>query len=241
MEAIIEKIKKLMKQAESASQIGSLAEAETFLAKANALILQHNIDQIDLEEKEGVVIKHGKNRLSYKDNQAGNRWKICLLEVLADSNLCSYTFNSKSLTACLVGKEENILIVEFLYHQLSERLFLMAKNYYKALPDCERGNGNNDGIRRKVLQSYLTGAVYGLGEKLKDQLENMGSQVYALVVNNKAKLDDFLKDVKEKGFKEISDNDAKALQVGYKDALGMNIHQGIKATEQEASKIKLLN
>lgn len=93
--AIISRIKKLMRHAESAKKLGSLEEAETFSAKVEELILEYNIElsQVKLEENEGEFDKWMySEKLSYKDNQAGQRWRMELIEVLTKHNFCSYIY-----------------------------------------------------------------------------------------------------------------------------------------------------
>ena len=49
MENVIDKLRKIMAHAASAREIGNLAEAEAFAAKAQELLLRHKLDMTEVE------------------------------------------------------------------------------------------------------------------------------------------------------------------------------------------------
>jgi len=194
--AIISRIKKLMRHAESAKQLGSLEEAETFSAKVEELMIEYNIElsQVKLEENEGEFDKWMySEKVSYKDNQAGQRWRLHLVEVLCEHNFCSYIWNSYSKTFEVYGRMENVDTVVWMYNFLSIGLLRLAQEAH-----VDRGWESKliYGERRYAfLKDWLIGATVGLDRKFQRQREESAhaDQIGGLVLFNKEALAKFLK------------------------------------------------
>lgn len=187
-ETIIARIKKLLKHAASAKEIGSLQEAEAFTAKANELLLEYNLEisQIKLEEGEDEFAQWMyAESISYKNNQSGDRWLLKLIGVLTKHNLCSYTYNSHFKTFRVYGRMENVDSVVWLYNFLSTGLLRLAQQaHVNRTMDEKIFYGNN---RYSFLKDWLIGAVTGFDAKLEAQRQAAAkaSQMNALMVINK--------------------------------------------------------
>lgn len=194
--AIISRIKKLMRHAESAKQLGSLEEAETFSAKVEELMIEYNIElsQVKLEENEGEFDKWMySEKLSYKDNQAGQRWRLHLVEVLCNHNFCNYVWSSYSKTFEVYGRMENVDTVVWMYNFLSIGLLRLAQEAHVSRDwESKLIYGER---RYAFLKDWLVGATVGINNKLTKQKEQSvhSEEIGGLVLYNKEALKKFLK------------------------------------------------
>lgn len=234
--AIISRIKKLMRHAESAKQLGSLEEAETFSAKVEELMIEYNIElsQVKLEENEGEFDKwmYGE-KVSYKDNQAGQRWRLNLVEVLCEYNFCNYTWNARSHTFRVYGRMENVDTVVWMYNFLSIGLLRLAQEAHVNRNEFDQiMYGQN---RYSFLKDWLIGAVVGLNRKFRLQREQSvhAEEIGGLVLYNREALDRFLKqeDPKVKSVRMKQINVGSAYAKGVKAGENYNINPPLKHKE----------
>jgi len=194
--AIISRIKKLMRHAESAKQLGSLEEAEAFSAKVEELMIEYNIElsQVALDDKEGEFDKWMySEKLSYKDNQAGQRWRMELITVLTRHNFCSFIYSSYSKTFEVYGRMENVDTVVWMYNFLSIGLLRLAQEaHVKRDLMSQVIYGDR---RYAFLKDWLVGATVGIDNKLTKQKEQSihSEEISGLVLYNKEALKKFLK------------------------------------------------
>ena len=88
-EKITERIRKLIRLKESATQIGSEGEAHAAAAAVHRLLMEYNLSLLDLagENPQNRLTACESDRISYKD-AAGNIWKRDLMRVLCEYNYC---------------------------------------------------------------------------------------------------------------------------------------------------------
>ncbi len=238
---IINRIKKLLKHADSAKELGSIEEAEAFIKKANDLLLAHNLElhQIPLNEDEDMFAKwiYGED-ISYKDNQAGNRWQLDLIKVLCKHNLCNYTFRYRLKTFRVYGRLENVDIVHYLFNYLSIGLIRLSRESYKSLSKEKRNN-----YRSAYLKSFLLGAVDGIDVKLKESLNksNYKEQVQGLILYNDKALEKFINEkvpnIKTRALRSV--NIGEGYEEGFESGKNYSINKPL-ATEKSLQS-KLLN
>ena len=189
-DAIKARIKKLMLHAKSAKELGSLAEAETFTAKVEELMIEYNIEisQIDLDKDENEFDKwmYGES-INYKDNQAGQKWRLDLIAVLCKHNFCNYTWNTTRKTFKVYGRMENVDVVVWMYNFLSVGLVQLAVKAFR-IPDIDSKiiYQNN---RYYFIRDWLFGAVVGINKKLqrqKDESANRDKINSIMLYNDKA-------------------------------------------------------
>jgi len=239
---MIARIKKLMRHAESAQKIGSLAEAETFSAKATELIQEYNIElhllKFDEQEEDFSQYMYGES-ISYKDNQSGQRWKLNLVSVLCKHNFCNYTWKSYSKTFRVYGRMENVDSVVWLYNFLSTGLLRLAQEAHV--------NRTSEHImmygdrRYAFLKDYLIGAVVGIDRKLDRQKRESvhAEQITALMVVNKEALGKFLKS-QDPTVRTVK---MKPMRVGaaYRDGLVAGENYNINKPLATAKKVNILS
>ncbi len=198
LESIKARIKKLILHAESAKSLGSLEEAETFSAKVEELMIEYNIElsEIDLDKDENEFDKWMySERINYKDNQAGQKWRLDLIAVICKHNFCNYTWNPSTKTFKIYGRMENVDVVVWLYNFLSIGLFRLGVKMFNT-PDIDidyRKIYNNN--RYFFLKDWLCGAVIGINIKLQKQKDSSINHdaINSLILYNSEALERFLK------------------------------------------------
>jgi len=243
-EKIIDKIKKLLKKAESAKEIGSLAEAEAFMNKANELLIEYNLTmhQIAMSSMKDADIFAKwlySEPITYDETLAGKRWKLELIGVICTYNLCWYTYNSSSKTFRVYGDMQNVESVIWIYNFLHIRLLHMAKESRKANKD------QSDLLcRHTYLKNYLKGAIDGINVKLylQQQAAKKGTPgVSDLILYNDKALDQYRKEKLPKLYKDSTRKMEPGLgyENGYDDAKNIDLNK--KLQSEVIIEKKLLN
>lgn len=223
LNAIKEKLQKLMAKAESAKEIGSAAEAATFSAKVNELLTKYNLEMADIEfSEEDEVIADNENGLVVM-NKMG-RWTSRLLGILCHYNYCKDIYyrygRRKDMKVTLIGKKENVEVVLFLYSILKSQLENIAKkewkNYINGVQQQLKNIDFGVGIlqsnieakpwmyiksvmnRQSFYKSFFLGAVSGVNQKLEEEIKKSeivyGDKITALVKINDAQIINFVKE-----------------------------------------------
>lgn len=237
-EQIIQRIKKLLKHAESAKALGSEAEAEAFALKANELLMEYNLSMLDIAaSKDDDAVDFSNyvygEYISYKDNQSGNRWKYDLISVLTKYNLCDFTFNRYHVAFRVYGRMENVDVVVWMYNFLSIGLLRLAQERYNT-DMLLRSQYTN---RYAFLKDFLLGAVRGVQAKLEEQRQTQAknSQMYGLMVINKEMLDKYIK-TEDPNIKEARARKTvfvgAAYSEGKKAGFGYNITKPLSSPKQ---------
>ncbi|QQO97196.1 hypothetical protein M1M30_gp010 [Maribacter phage Colly_1] len=153
---LIEKLSKLLKKAESAKELGSLDEANMFMAKVQELCTKHQLEMSevrDFNEKPKITTtreqakayneKHGygfghpdrkaASAIDWQTNGLEGHWNLTLIDILAEHNLCKALFGQTYATSTLIGTEENIEIVKYLYAVIKPIILDLAKAEWKKM------------------------------------------------------------------------------------------------------------
>ncbi len=235
---ILEKVRKLLSLAQSKN------EHESFLAmkKANELIEKYNIDRIE----RNVDSKYTYKIINQKRKRIENyQRRICLIlrdyfyvyivySYIYDPQKCDYY---KTIELC--GTIENVLIAEYVYYFLLEKLTSLWK--YHQLDTGSPGSKK---------RSYWLGLIDGFRDKLeKMEKEKNGSGKYsyspkkttsALVCADDLMLKEFI----NMRFPRLCNRrhqpikiDHHTYKVGKKDGKKINLHQGICQKEVYQGKL----
>ncbi len=161
---IIDRIKKLMRLAESSNA----NEAANAAGQAQRLMEEHRIDQavLDLgdEEPEGddePIVDHGNAPLTVSGRMP--QWKVSLSVALASANACRCYVGWKwdsakhahKRTLCLVGRPSDVATVSYLFGYLSKEIDRLTRLN-------ARGRG------RTWANSYRLGAVAAIRKRLRE-------------------------------------------------------------------------
>lgn len=168
IEAVKIRIAKLRKHSQSAAELGSKEEAESFASKATELLLEYNLLESDINmNDEGDKFKNWSysERISFKCNQSGQRSRLMLVQVLCDHNMCSTAYNSYSKTFTVYGNMSNVDVVVWMYNYLSVGLLRLAQESHVQLDPLTKARSN----RYSYLKDFMIGAAIGINNKLKAQ------------------------------------------------------------------------
>lgn len=127
----LNKIQKLLQKAESAKEIGSLEEAEIFMAKVNKLLIKYNVSLSEIKnvnEEESIEFNRKDTIDVAPKNKTEGRWTENLLEVLAYANFCQVVYYTKrnyntdtfkfeyTRTHILIGTPTNIEVTKYMFN-----------------------------------------------------------------------------------------------------------------------------
>lgn len=265
--SILSKLKKLQRLYEGAKAINSEAEAANAAAKIQNLLTQYNLSMADLDsvaddsQKSSVTEDQLDDRWSRK---TGGAWDQLLLYGICKYNFC-YTIVSQKHTSritsggrlvyevrrkfIVIGEQQNIEVVKWLFAVLSRQLYELSKKRYKEyLADDSQAlirsfTGEKRMSPAKFHHSYLTGAAKGVQDRLKEERDRelqAQVQVNALVLRTDQKLNDYVaenyKDLRSSRPMHIGSGHAMAM--GREDGRKVNITRGgIAASNTNSNQI----
>lgn len=169
-ERVLDLIKKLNAKAESASKIGSSAEAEAFAAKVTQMLLDYNLsmDEISLEGQTVEPIDREIFRpelFGVTAKKSRILWQEILAIAVAQANFCRILVHPGRNSLSFVGRRHNREVAMWLYGSLVADLEEVAtKEYVRYFYQC-RDNGDVT-VARGYRASWLTGAVTAVQRRL---------------------------------------------------------------------------
>jgi len=136
-EQLLDKLAKLKRHADSAKAIGSLAEAETFAAKFQQLLLQHKLEATDIElEQQERAEPVGHHRIDYskypdvKVRNARVQWIERLASIVARAHFCRILIHHGSSRITLVGRKSDAAVAEYMLVTLQRAAERLADAAY---------------------------------------------------------------------------------------------------------------
>ena len=155
---ILTKIKKLLALSTSSNP----NEAALAAAKAQELLMQHNLTMSQIET-------HGQeSQYCEAFVKTGSRvWQRLLLAVIARNNFCESIYDPRMKSAVLIGEPHNQEVVIYLHQYLVGQLETMAAVAYKL-----------SGTRvhaKSWLDSFYVGAINSIHERLEAQKREMAA------------------------------------------------------------------
>lgn len=174
MTPILEKIKKLFALSGSSNP----NEAASAAAKAQALLMQHNLTMVHLE----AIPEEDEYRCAFIDT--GTRiWSRSLLNALALTNFCVLVYDRPMKRCALIGKKTDREVVVVLYHSLLTQLQNMVTITYR--------ESRSDQHQRSWRNDFYLGAVVCIQKRLqaqKDAQVAASNACRALIVTSDAAL-----------------------------------------------------
>lgn len=259
-EKLIDKVRKLLAKAE---RTDNQAEADSFMAKANEMLLKHNLtlSQVKTSNDDNGITEEGY-AVKFGDVMEEGKWETTLMATLCAHNMCDSIIHSmkyqKGGSMSVIGSEDNVATVLYMFdvsRNLIRRLSKSAySDYRKHIVEEWRGLSDLDlqkqgilGYRMPWIRSYLKGTVIGLHSKLEQQKNeflgadsNLCNQYGLMVVSNREAIERFKKerysDLEEcrKGLK-VS-NDHGAFERGVEEGKNVNIVKGLGGFQQPESR-----
>lgn len=176
--AVIEKIKKLMRLSDT-NRGATPAEAASAAAKAQALLLEHNLSMGSIGDMEEHIAgeKIGHETVNLEATYLTSRWHSRLMYRIAKPLFCDMVYEAakagKAGKAIIVGKPSNVEVVKYFYAYLHTTIDAMALEYR----DEWREKMDKDGKKYtpdesfRVRVDFCLGAVDVVGERLKKEYE----------------------------------------------------------------------
>ncbi|MFI5260787.1 MAG: hypothetical protein ACHQU0_03265 [Candidatus Paceibacteria bacterium] len=197
---IIDLLKKLIASEKSEREIGNLAAAETFAAKAQELLTKHKLEMTDVEfaaeEANEPII--GENistddLIGIDSKKTNDRWHSVLFSAIADANFCK-VMSGKSNRFVIVGRATDRATTAALFTYLSQACIEMARRecsanrYHTGISifgydSVRSGRRGSSAENRAFVSSFKTGfavAIYHRLQRKKAELK-AGAQQQGLI------------------------------------------------------------
>jgi Protein of unknown function (DUF2786) len=214
---ILSKIKKLLALSTSSNP----NEAALAAAKAQELLMQHNLSMSMIQTQDGgpsyerVFLKLGKRI-----------WRRILLTIIAHNNFCEMIYNVSTSESILIGEAYNREVVTYLYHYLIGQLEPMAHTaYHRSLTAMHASSW---------MDSFYMGAVESINARLEEQKQEMAAASNAcrsLIISKDAELQGAIRRFYPKtqtgGKKRI--RSADGIQAGREAGRKVALNRGIEA------------
>lgn len=226
-EKIIERVRKLIRLKESATQVGSEGEAHAAAAAVHRLLVEYNLSLLDLggENPQNQPAVGESDRISYKD-AAGNIWKRDLMRVLCEHNYCKMLLYTGTTHMVVIGTEENAATVIALFDYLRKTFRRLSEEKYSGYAQGRTGYWRTAKGKKIYLRSYLEGCIPGLRMQL--EAVEQTAQETGLVVCHQKLIDDYmsrLKLVKRKPVALKHKTNYKAYMTGVDDGSHINLNR----------------
>lgn len=237
-EAIKSKIEKLFNKAESAKEIGSLKEAEIFMAKAQDILMKFNIDksQLNLGFEQGnpcVVDKYINLKDLHGWSKTDGKWLQRLYHFVAINNFCK-SVSSGNYLVTLIGEPANVDVVKYMVANIVPKIKQLRLRAWKEYHGPEKTNSFKRG--------YYAGAASGIYTKLRDLREENKAKYNGL--EGIIKMHDVVVDEKTaEEFGRLTNSKSRRLSSvngfnkGHSDSKGISINKGVGGSKQSGPKM----
>lgn len=246
-EDVVARLQKLMAHAESAKQIGNLAEAEAFATKCDELLSKYNLGMDDLAFKRHQEDEPIERETFYPDEfeikHVGQRvaWQELLAVSVAQAHDCRLLVWPNSNRITFVGRATNRAATMYVYsillkaaEEISDREYVKA--YYQAKKDGDVTAAR--GFKASFLQSFVLRIRSRYYEERRKREDSLKGQSTALVRINteRAAVEQWMADQKASGKTKSASRvngrsayNSDGIGAGRRAADGMSLHaNGLK-------------
>lgn len=232
---ILEKVQKLLALA-AANANTTEHEAASAATKARELLDKYDLSMTELEHLEAEVVETPCDT----GTRQPHYWMRRLAVVVCDAFNCkTFRYGGRMV---MVGAKADTQIAQYLYAYLFRTIDRLYREYYQSLDRSgQLSMLQMRGVTRSYMQSYATGLVKGIDEKLRVHArsrERMATYRTVtgkdlVVVKNQA-LDKYWK-TRTKGFRKGSRGSQKlhygSFDDGVRDGKNVSIHTGVNGGE----------
>ena len=215
-EHILRRLQGAFNKANSAREIGSLAEAESAMLYIQKVLAEYNLEmsQISDTRQKSVI---GEIKVSYDGKVSYGEWETDLMSFICHYNWCSMIYNSRRKDITVIGRADNVGVCIYLYNFIRINLIMLSKvSYYTEMGEWNEklsehygynvgdhlGKGFEEYLnknkympyRRYYIRDYLAGAVQGIGTKfeLQQQEQKKGAGMMDLILSNQDEIKDYI-------------------------------------------------
>lgn len=237
---ILERIRKMMQKAESAKEIGSVAEAEIFSKKVQELLQKYNLSKSDITLEQAEKEVEHEEMGSRVKGMSGMHLGYNIMHQICIHNWCqAYTYRRerKNPTMIVVGSPENVEVCKYIYSIVSRAFKEEAARSYKE---------NKDSIlesRLVYMREFIQGAAIGLGAKLKaekERLQKENKNSSALMVINDQAITNYIEQKwggTARGRSTSYQRSNSARGKGYEFGKNVKINKGVGASKPISRKM----
>ncbi len=219
-EQILEKIKKLLALSTSPNP----NEANAAIAKANELMLRHNISIGDIQTRE--MKDYTEEGIAY-DYMIETKY---VRRIITGFFFVKAILIPRAKTWNILGTKENVAIATYMFHHIKHK-FVAAWQDYKKAHDLPGLQGKTD---------FFVGLYHGLQDKLTAERDRLKKEE-GLIWLGDPKLNDFFKqqypETKNALSKARVSGDAHAQNAGYQAGRKMQLNQGLGAGATKAARL----
>ena len=162
-EAILDKIRKLLKLSEGANAVGSIHEATAAAARAQALLFEHKLDMADVPIGSDDPEPIKQHEVGYQERGSRiTRWRLSLLSTVVAHNFCRIAWRNLDNATCnVIGRESDVQTVRYLF------AFLAVEIDRLCLADLKIRRLDK-GSAKTWANNFRHGAVEAVGAKLRE-------------------------------------------------------------------------
>jgi hypothetical protein len=174
-EKLIARIKKIHTQAESAKAIGSEAEAATFAASVQKMLMRYRIDMSDLEARqhakdepiEDELINWGAHGF---ESGRQKQWIEDLASVVARAHFCRILISKSGDAIWLVGRSTDRRVAEYVIVTLRRTAEELADREGRAYRRQQRREvGATLGHAKNFAQGWYRGFIQRVAERYREE------------------------------------------------------------------------
>jgi hypothetical protein len=183
METIISRIKKLL--ALTVERGATPEEAATALAKAQALLFEHNLT-MSAVESHGKTTTETIGNLAHKvsGHNGSIKWRKTLYNVIAKKNFCAVIGDTSGdgRGLWIIGKATNVAVVIIMAESIGNQIHNMALIARRIVPG---------GLSGSFYTTFCHAAIHVIGERLQKQQDEQAAantSCTALVVQSRGEI-----------------------------------------------------
>jgi hypothetical protein len=177
-ESIVDRVRKLKAQAESAETIGSENEAQAFAALMQRMMVEHKIREDELktpEKKPEPIVENWSSGLASNDPSRPEKvrlrcrveWIESLASVVARAHYCKILIGGAA-AVCFVGRKSDSEAAVVAFELMIDAASAFGrKEYFKAYNEYVKGKAP---WQRGFYRSYLLGFASRLRERYEEEL-----------------------------------------------------------------------
>lgn len=200
---ILDKLAKLKAQAASEAKLGNTAAAEAFASMVNRLLLEHELNEADIElnvRDDDPIVEISVDRDAYGISRVSRRvaWQEALARLVADAHLCKFLVRSGTNFITFVGTQGHAAMAEFSFGVLvnaADRLSIKERVEWAKTRRAE-GNYAPEDFRGAWLQGFVERIAQRFREEKRKAVQQAANQSTALIRLDQAlvKASDYIND-----------------------------------------------
>jgi hypothetical protein len=230
IQAIKEKLKKLIAKEASARDIGNQAEADAFASKIQELLLAY---ELEIEELGGTnevyQIADEKYDCEGLTRPHESDWVTIMYTACGPAAFCEVLTMTKSLNVRIYGNDNNRELLHFMVAQLVVKIRELARKSFKEYHGMDK--------RNTYFRSFYKGAAHAIHVRLRKEKESQ-AQTYGIVLSRGHMVKDYMnkwledRGIKLRQIKPKKSSSYDGYQNGWKAGESVGINKGVGGNKE---------